>query len=116
MVWTRMFFRRSGKIFIACHKTLAYPAGSRQFHWLRMDFVLRRMWSENIFWTLLTAVLIGAAILYGIVLMYALPLPGDGFENTTFGILIKAAFLVGGPVSVLHPADGGDLWNHGATS
>ena len=56
-------------------------------------FVLRRMWSENIFWTLLTAVLIGAAILYGIVLLYAFPLLAR-FENTTFGIL-KTAFLVG---------------------
>ena len=56
-------------------------------------FVLRRMWSENIFWTLLTAVLIGAAVLYGIVLLYAFPLLAR-FENTTFGIL-KTAFLVG---------------------
>ncbi len=55
--------------------------------------MLRRMWSENIFWTLLTAVLIGAAILYGIVLLYASPLLAR-FENTTFGIL-KTAFLVG---------------------
>ncbi len=51
------------------------------------------MWSENIFWTLLTAVLIGAAVLYGIVLLYAFPLLAR-FENTTFGIL-KTAFLVG---------------------
>ena len=51
------------------------------------------MWSENIFWTLLTAVLIGAAILYGIVLLYAFPLLAR-FENTTFGIL-KTALLVG---------------------
>jgi VanZ family protein len=56
-------------------------------------FVLRRMWSENIFWTLLTAVLIGAAVLYGIVLLYTFPLLAR-FENTTFGIL-KTAFLVG---------------------
>ena len=56
-------------------------------------FVLRRMWSENIFWTLLTATLIGAAVLYGIVLLYAFPLLAR-FENTTFGIL-KTAFLVG---------------------
>ena len=39
-------------------------------------FVLRRMWSENIFWTLLTAVIIGAAVLYGIVLLYAFPPAG----------------------------------------
>lgn len=55
--------------------------------------MLRRMWSENIFWTLLTATLIGAAVLYGIVLLYAFPLLAR-FENTTFGIL-KTAFLVG---------------------
>ena len=56
-------------------------------------FVLSRMWSENIFWTLLTAVLIGAAVLYCIVLLYVFPLLAR-FENTTFGIL-KTAFLVG---------------------
>ncbi len=49
--------------------------------------------ARNIFWTLLTATLIGAAVLYGIVLLYAFPLLAR-FENTTFGIL-KTAFLVG---------------------
>ena len=87
-----VFLRRSGKIFKPATKLWLILLAVGSF--LAADgFVLRRMWSENIFWTLLTAVLIGAAVLYGIVLLYAFPLLAR-FENTTFGIL-KTAFLVG---------------------
>ena len=89
---TRMFFKAFRENFKPATKLwlILLTVGS----FLAADgFVLRRMWSENIFWTLLTAVLIGAAVLYGIVLLYAFPLLAR-FENTTFGIL-KTAFLVG---------------------
>lgn len=89
---TRMFFKAFRENFKPATKLwlILLTVGS----FLVADgFVLRRMWSENIFWTLLTATLIGAAVLYGIVLLYAFPLLAR-FENTTFGIL-KTAFLVG---------------------
>ena len=89
---TRMFFKAFRENFKPATKLWLILLAVGSF--LAADgFVLRRMWSENIFWTLLTAVLIGAAILYGIVLLYAFPLLAR-FENTTFGIL-KTAFLVG---------------------
>ena len=44
----------------------------RQF--LAVDGLCCARMSENIFLTLLTAVLIGAAVLYGIILLYAFPL------------------------------------------
>lgn len=89
---TRMFFKASRENFKPATKLWLILLAVGSF--LAADgFVLRRMWSENIFWTLLTAVLIGAAVLYGIVLLYAFPLLAR-FENTTFGIL-KTAFLVG---------------------
>ena len=89
---TRMFFKAFRENFKPATKLWLILLAVGSF--LAADgFVLRRMWSENIFWTLLTAVLIGAAVLYGIVLLYAFPLLAR-FENTTFGIL-KTAFLVG---------------------
>ena len=89
---TRMFFKAFRENFKPATKLWLILLAVGSF--LAADgFVLRRMWSENIFWTLLTAVLIGAAVLYGIVLLYTFPLLAR-FENTTFGIL-KTAFLVG---------------------
>ncbi len=89
---TRMFFKAFRENFKPATKLWLILLAVGSF--LAVDgFVLRRMWSENIFWTLLTATLIGAAVLYGIVLLYAFPLLAR-FENTTFGIL-KTAFLVG---------------------
>ena len=45
------------------------------------------------YWTILTALVIGAAVLYAIVLLYAFPLLAR-FENTTLGIL-RTSFAVG---------------------
>ena len=56
-------------------------------------YILLHLWSQNVFWTLIAALLIAAAIVYAIVLLYAFPLLAR-FENTTFGIL-KASLLVG---------------------
>lgn len=89
---TRMFFKAFRENFKPATKLWLILLAVGSF--LAADgFVLCRMWSENIFWTLLTAVFIGAAVLYGIVLLYTFPLLAR-FENTTFGIL-KTAFLVG---------------------
>ena len=107
---TRMFFKAFRENFKPATKLWLILLAVGSF--LAADgFVLRRMWSENIFWTLLTAVLIGAAVLYGIVLLYAFPLLAR-FENTTFRHPENSVSR-GCPVSVLHPADGGDLWHHG---
>ena len=56
-------------------------------------FVLSRLWNTSAFWTILTALVIGAAVLYAIVLLYAFPLLAR-FENTTLGIL-RTSFAVG---------------------
>lgn len=71
---------------------MAYPAGT----WLLLGvdgFVLSRLWNTSAFWTILTALVIGAAVLYAIVLLYAFPLLAR-FENTTLGIL-RTSFAVG---------------------
>ena len=54
---------------------------------------MSRLWNTSAFWTILTALVIGAAVLYVIVLLYAFPLLAR-FENTTLGIL-RTSFAVG---------------------
>lgn len=89
---TRMFFKAFRENFIPATKLWLILLAVGGF--LTADgFVLSRLWSQSIFWTLLTALVIGAAVLYLIVLLYTFPLLAR-FENTTFGIL-KTAFLVG---------------------
>lgn len=56
-------------------------------------YVLYHMRFENAFWTLLTAVLIVAAVGYGIVLLYIFPLLAH-FSNTTIA-MFKNSLMIG---------------------
>lgn len=89
---TGMFFRAFRQNFVPATKLWLILLGAGGF--LAVDgYVMARLWSRGILWTLLTAVIIAAAVLYLIVLLYAFPLLAR-FENTTLGIL-KASLLVG---------------------
>ncbi len=89
---TGMFFRAFRQNFVPATKIWLILLAVGGF--FAVDgYVLSRIWSTNILWTLLAAVLIAAAIAYAMVLLYAFPLLAR-FENTTFGIL-KTALLVG---------------------
>lgn len=89
---TRMFFRAFRQNFKPATKLWLILLGVGVF--LGVDgYILLHLWSQNVFWTLIAALLIAAAIVYAIVLLYAFPLLAR-FENTTFGIL-KASLLVG---------------------
>ena len=89
---TGMFFRAFRQNFIPATKIWLILLAVGGF--FAVDgYVLSQIWSTNILWTLLAAVLIAAAIAYAMVLLYAFPLLAR-FENTTFGIL-KTALLVG---------------------
>ena len=89
---TRMFFRAFRSNFKAATKLWLILLALGCF--LGVDgFVLSRLWNTSAFWTILTALVIGAAVLYAIVLLYAFPLLAR-FENTTLGIL-RTSFAVG---------------------
>ena len=89
---TGMFFRAFRQNFLPATKLWLVLLGAGVF--LAMDgYIVWHIWSQSIFWTLVTALLIVAAIVYAVVLLYAFPLLAR-FENTTFGIL-KTALLVG---------------------
>ena len=89
---TGMFFRAFRQNFVPATKIWLILLAVGGFFGVDA-YVLSRIWSENILWTLLSAILIAAAIAYLIVLLYAFPLLAR-FENTTFGIL-KTSLLVG---------------------
>lgn len=89
---TGMFFRAFRQNFVPATKIWLILLAVGGFFGVDA-YVLSRIWSTNILWTLLSAVLIAAAIAYLIVLLYAFPLLAR-FENTTFGIL-KTSLLVG---------------------
>ena len=89
---TRMFFRAFRQNFKPATKLWLILLGVGVFLGVD-DYILLHLWSQNVFWTLIAALLIAAAIVYAIVLLYAFPLLAR-FENTTFGIL-KASLLVG---------------------
>jgi len=55
-------------------------------------YVLRGMFSENVFWTLNTAVFIVVVICYVVVMMYVFPLMAR-FENTVRRMLINSFFV-----------------------
>lgn len=89
---TRMFFRAFRSNFKPATKLWLILLALGCF--LGVDgFVLSRLWNTSAFWTILTALVIGAAVLYAIVLLYAFPLLAR-FENTTLGIL-RTSFAVG---------------------
>ena len=89
---TGMFFRAFRQNFLPATKLWLVLLGAGVF--LAMDgYIVWHIWSQSIFWTLVTALLIVAAIVYAVVLLYAFPLLAR-FENTTFGIL-KTSLLVG---------------------
>ena len=89
---TRMFFRAFRSNFKPATKLWLILLALSCF--LGVDgFVLSRLWNTSAFWTILTALVIGAAVLYAIVLLYAFPLLAR-FENTTLGIL-RTSFAVG---------------------
>ena len=89
---TRMFFRAFRCNFKPATKLWLILLALGCF--LGVDgFVLSRLWNTSAFWTILTALVIGAAVLYAIVLLYAFPLLAR-FENTTLGIL-RTSFAVG---------------------
>lgn len=89
---TGMFFRAFRRNFVPATKIWLILLAVGGF--FAVDgYVLSRIWSQNVLWTLLAAVLIAAAIAYAIILLYAFPLLAR-FENTTFGIL-KTSLLVG---------------------
>ena len=89
---TRMFFRAFRSNFKPATKLWLILLALGCF--LGVDgFVLSRLWNTSAFWTILTALVIGAAVLYAIVLLYAFPLLAR-FENTTLGIL-RISFAVG---------------------
>ena len=94
---TRMFFKAFRENFKPATKLWLILLAVGSF--LAADgLVLRRMWSENIFWTLLTAVLIGAAVLYGIVLLYTFPLLVAaiyGIMGYVIVFVFTPAFLLG---------------------
>ena len=78
---TRMFFRAFRSNFKPATKLWLILLALGCF--LGVDgFVLSRLWNTSAFWTILTALVIGAAVLYAIVLLYAFPLLAR-FENTT---------------------------------
>ena len=89
---TGMFFRAFRQNFLPATKLWLVLLGTGAF--LAMDgYIVWHIWSQSIFWTLVAALLIVAAIVYAVVLLYAFPQLAR-FENTTFGIL-KTALLVG---------------------
>ena len=89
---TRMFFRAFRSNFKSATKLWLILLALGCF--LGVDgFVLSRLWNTSAFWAILTALVIGAAVLYAIVLLYAFPLLAR-FENTTLGIL-RTSFAVG---------------------
>ena len=89
---TRMFFRAFRSNFKPATKLWLILLALGCF--LGVDgFVLSRLWNTSAFWTILTALVIGAAVLYAIVLLYAFPLLAR-FENTTLGIL-RTSLAVG---------------------
>ena len=90
---TRMFFKAFRENFKPATKLWLILLAVGSF--LAADgFVLRRMWSENIFDAAHCSLLV-RAVLYGIVLLYAFPLLAR-FENTTFGILKRRFSWVSG--------------------
>ena len=107
---TRMFFRAFRSNFKPATKLWLILLALGCF--LGVDgFVLSRLWNTSAFWTILTALVIGAAVLYAIVLLYAFPLLAR-FENTTLGV-VKDLLCRRGSLFVLHPADGVHLCCHG---
>lgn len=56
-------------------------------------YVLWRMHSENVFWTMISAVFIIAAAGYAIIIMYVFPLLAH-FDNTTFA-MFKNSIMIG---------------------
>ena len=89
---TGMFFRAFRQNFLPATKLWLILLGTGAF--LAIDgYIVWHIWSQSIFWTLVAALLIVAAIVYAVVLLYTFPLLAR-FENTTFGIL-KTALLVG---------------------
>ncbi len=70
---TRMFFRAFRSNFKAATKLWLILLALGFFSGVD-SFVLSRLWNTSAFWTILTALVIGAAVLYAIVLLYAFPL------------------------------------------
>ena len=106
---TRMFFRAFRSNFKPATKLWLILLALGCF--LGVDgFVLSRLWNTSAFWTILTALVIGAAVLYAIVLLYAFPcwhvLKYDAWH-------FKDLLCRRGSLFVLHPADGVHLRCHG---